>query len=314
MKNVLVTGANGFIGQAVCRDLLQRQFHVLPVVRHSSTIPNATIIKDEYDPQWDTLLKECQTIVHLAGRAHVAHDQSLETRALYIKENVELTLLLAQKAADLGVKRFIFISSIKVNGEETLNAKAFNPEDVPHPQDVYAESKWLAEEGLMKITSSTNLEVVIIRPPLVYGPGVKGNFSTLIKLVKKGLPLPLGGIQNQRSLVALDNLSDFIVLCADINASPKAANQVFLVSDGESVSTSSLIQRIADAYQLKLRLIPVPVALLKLLLKLFGKGEAAHRIFGSLKVNDIKARELLGWRPVISMDEQLRKMRDDKVH
>jgi len=312
--NILVTGANGFIGQAVCRDLSLRQFHVLPIVRNSSTIPNAIIIKDEYDPRWNTLLKECQTVVHLAGRAHVAHDKTPETRALYMKENVELTLHLAQKAADLGVKRFVFISSIKVNGEETQSAKSFNPEDAPHPQDVYAESKWLAEQGLMKIASTTNLEVVIIRPPLVYGPEVKGNFLTLIKLVKKGLPLPLGEIQNQRSLVALDNLSDFIALCADINASPKAANQVFLVSDGEPVSTGSLIQRIADVYQLKLRLIPVPVALLKLLLKLFGKGEAVHRIFGSLKVNDIKARELLGWRPVVSMDEQLRKMRDDTMH
>jgi nucleoside-diphosphate-sugar epimerase len=312
--NILVTGANGFIGQAVCRDLSLRQFHVLPIVRNSSTIPNAIIIQDEHDPRWDTVLKECQTIVHLAGRAHVAQDKTPETRALYMKENVELTLNLAQKAADLGVKRFVFISSIKVNGEETQNAKAFTPEDVPHPQDVYAESKWLAEQGLMTIARTTNLEIVIIRPPLVYGPGVKGNFSTLIKLVKKGLPIPLGGIQNQRSLVALDNLSNFIALCADINASPKAANQVFLISDGEPVSTGSLIQRIADAYQLKLRLIPVPVALLKFLLKLLGKGDAAHRIFGSLKVNDIKARELLGWRPVVSMDEQLRKMRDDTMH
>ena len=310
---VLVTGANGFIGRAVCRDLQQKHHEVLPVVRHACSLPNAVMVKDENDPKWDSLLEGCQTVIHLAGRAHVAYDNSPDTRALYISENVELTLNLARKAAKQGVKRFVFVSSIKVNGEQTIGSHAFSEEDTPNPQDLYAESKLLAERGLIEIAATCDLEVVIIRPPLVYGPGVKGNFLALIRLIKKGIPLPLGGIPNQRSLIALDNLSNFICLCADSSLSPKARNQIFLVSDGQTISTSELIQKIAQAYELKLRLIPLPISLFKMVLKMIGKTAVADRILGSLVINDRKAREVLGWHPVVSMNEQLRSMVNDAM-
>lgn len=228
--------------------------------------------------------------------------------AEYRRVNVQGTLALARQAAQAGVRRFIFLSSIKVNGERTGNGKSFCEADLPLPEDAYGLSKLEAEQGLMPLTQETGMEIVIIRPPLVYGPGVKGNFASMVRWVRKGIPLPFGAVRNKRSLVALENLVNFITLCADPERSPRAANEVFLISDGEDVSTTELLRKVACAYGVSPRLLPVPVGLLRIAAGVLGKRAVADRLLGSLVVDSSKARELLGWKPVISMDEQLRKM------
>ncbi|MBL1353048.1 MAG: NAD-dependent epimerase/dehydratase family protein, partial [Zetaproteobacteria bacterium] len=201
-------------------------------------------------------------------------------------------------------KRFVFISSIKVNGETTTGKPPFLPSDTYITTDPYGLSKLEAEQGLFKLAQETGMEVVVIRPPLIYGSNVKANFRKLIETVDKGVPLPLGAVHNQRSLVALDNLVDFIMLCAE---HPKAANETFLISDDDDVSTTLLLQRIAKALDKPSRLIPVPVGLMRFTARLVGKADVAERLFGSLQVNSSKAQTLLGWQPVISMDQQLKK-------
>ncbi len=221
--------------------------------------------------------------------------------------NVEGTLNLARQASNTGVKRFVFISSLKVNGENTQLGHAFSPNDNFVPKDPYALSKYEAEHGLLALAEETGMEVVIIRPPLVYGPHVKANFASMIKWVNRGVPFPFGMINNKRSLIALDNLVSFIIYCID---HPKASNEVFLVSDGEDVSTTELLQKIAKAFGKRSLLIPVPVWLMSFVAKLVGKADMANRLFGSLQVDSSKARELLGWVPEITMDKQLKKIAD----
>ena len=221
--------------------------------------------------------------------------------------NVEGTLNLARQAVKAGVKRFIFISSIKVNGIElTIGSRAFLEHDVPNPLDPYALSKYEAERGLLEIANSSNMEVVIIRPPLVYGRGVKGNFATMIKAVKFGLPLPFGLVNNVRSFVALDNLVDLIINCID---HPKRKSDI-LVSDGRDISIADLVKKISDAYGVKNKKFPIPVSLMKFALKLIRRGVVADRLFGNLLVDSSKAEKLLNWKPVLSMDEQLKIMAD----
>lgn len=222
--------------------------------------------------------------------------------------NVDLTLALARRAVANGVKRFVFLSSVKVNGEHTAPEQLFRPDDRPAPQDAYALSKWEAEQGLREIAKETGLEIVVIRPPLVYGPGVKGNFATLMRWVEKGVFLPLGAVHNRRSMIALENLVSFIALCADQMSSPQAQNQVFLVSDGTPVSTTELLQKIAFAYGRPGVLMPVPVSLMRFGASLVGKRNIADRLFESLAIDDSKARSILGWKPVVSMEEQLQRM------
>jgi nucleoside-diphosphate-sugar epimerase len=214
-----------------------------------------------------------------------------------------MTLALAELAADEGVKRFVFLSSIGVNGNNSV--MPFSEKDTPNPQEPYAISKYEAEQGLLVLAKKTGMQVVIIRPPLVYGPNAPGNFGTLVNWLRRAVPLPLGAINNKRSFVALDNLVSFIALCADRTRSPKAANQVFLISDGEDVSTTQLLSKVADALGKKRWLLPVPVGLMSFVARLIGKGDVANRLFGSLQVDSSKARDLLGWQPVITMDEQL---------
>jgi nucleoside-diphosphate-sugar epimerase len=221
---------------------------------------------------------------------------------------VKGTLNLARQAAAYGVKRFVFLSSVKVNGECTLNGCAFRAADIPAPEDAYGISKLEAEQGLMDLARETGMEVVIIRPPLVYGPGVKGNFASLVRWVRKGIPLPLGVVHNKRSLVALENLVDFIALCADPERSKLAANEVFLISDGEDVSTNGLLRKVANAYSVAPRLMPIPVLWIRTVARLLGKRAVADRLLGSLVVDSSKAWDLLGWKPVVSMDEQLKNM------
>jgi nucleoside-diphosphate-sugar epimerase len=231
-------------------------------------------------------------------------DNVSDLLAEYRKVNVDGTLNLVRQAAEAGVRRFIFISTIKVNGEQTLLSKLFTAEDTPAPEDAYGISKMEAEQGLQALAAETGMEVVIIRPPLVYGPGAKGNFASMIKLIEKGLPLPLGAIHNKRSLVALDNLIDLIITCID---HPAAANQVFLAGDDEDLSTTELLQGVARAMGKPARLVPVPVGLLMFGATVVGKKAMAQRLLGSLQVDISKARNLLGWQPPLSVGEGLKR-------
>jgi nucleoside-diphosphate-sugar epimerase len=231
-------------------------------------------------------------------------DTATDPLTAFRTANVDGTLNLARQAAAAGVKRFVFISSVKVNGEFTLSGRAYSEADAPKPEDAYGQSKHEAEQGLRQIASDTGMEVTIIRPPLVYGPGVKANFASLMRAVQRGWPLPLGAVHNQRSFVALDNLVDFIVTCI---THPQAANQTFLVSDGQDLSTPDLIRRMARAMNRPARLLSVPVWALKAGASLLGKGDAVQRLCGNLQVDISKSRELLGWSPPISVDEGLRR-------
>jgi UDP-glucose 4-epimerase len=244
------------------------------------------------------------TVVHLAARVHVMRDTEAYPLAAFRVVNVVETLSLARQAAAAGVRRFVFISSVKVNGETTQPGHPFTADDAPAPLDPYGISKMEAEQGLRQIAAETGMEVVIIRPPLVYGPGVKANFSAMMRWLQRGVPLPLGAIDNQRSLVALDNLVDLIITCI---SHPAAANQTFLVSDGEDVSTSELLRRMGRAMGRPARLLPVPAGLLKLAATLAGRRDMAQRLCGSLQVDIEKTRQLLGWSPPLTLDQGLKK-------
>lgn len=251
---------------------------------------------------WQKALDGIGAVIHAAARSHIIQDKAPNPLAEYRKVNVEGTLNLARQAAAAGVKRFIFISSIGVNGN--ANNQPFSADDVPAPAELYAQSKWEAEKGLWDITNNSGMELVIVRPPLVYGPDAPGNFGNLVRWVEKDIPLPLGAIHNKRSLVGLDNLVDLIITCID---HPAAANQVFLAGDGEDLSTSDLLRRVAKAMGKPSRLIPVPAGLLQLGATLLGKKAMAQRLLGSLQVDISKTRDLLGWTPPVSVDEGLRR-------
>lgn len=309
---ILVTGANGFIGGALCQHLAASGQQVVPVVRRPCDVPDARILMaDDDDAAWSAVLAGCDSVVHLAARAHVMHEHERDPLQAFRAVNVDMTLQLARRAAAAGVRRFVFMSTIKVNGEASVSGSPFGADDLPAPQDSYAASKQEAEAGLLGIARDTGLEVVIIRPPLVYGPGVKGNFASLIRWVRKGVPLPLGAVNNQRSLVAVDNLVDLVACVADRKNTPQAVNQVFLVSDGEDLATPELLRKIALAYRVPVRLIPVPERWLQGVARLTGKPAEMDRLLGSLVVDTTKTQELLGWRPVVSMDQQLHRMATD---
>ena len=260
---------------------------------------------------WADAMNEKQCIVHLAARVHVMHESACDSLAQFRMVNVERTLHLARQAAAAGVKRYIFISSIKVNGEQTQPGHPFHADDAPAPQDPYGISKMEAEIGLRTIAQETGMEVVVIRPPLVYGPGVKANFASMVKWLQRGIPLPLGSIHNRRSLVALDNLVDLIITCIH---HPAAANQTFLVSDGEDVSTTELLRRMGAALGRPARLLPVPQYLLEWGASLVGKRDVAQRLFSSLQVDMDKTRQLLGWVPPVSLEQGLLQMAQSVQH
>jgi len=307
---VLVTGASGFIGRGLVAYLLARGSEVVPVVRRASEIPNERVLNLEDRDAWCAALEGCDSVVHLAGRAHVMRETATDPAQAFNTANVDNTLTVARYAAAAGVPRFVFLSTVKVNGESTQPGQCFHADDKPDPQDDYARSKLAAEEALFELSEKTGLEVVVIRPPLVYGPGVKGNFAQLIRWGTGRIPLPLGAIDNARSMIALDNLLQFMRLCADRAASPKAANQVFLVADGPAVSTTQLLRNVAIAFGRGPWLVPVPGALLRWMARLLGKSDTADKLLGSLVVSDEKARALLGWKPSMDPNEQLRGMHD----
>ncbi len=309
-KRILVTGANGFVGEALMRRLMgEGKYEPLGTVRGLDSCRDVrcecVAVGDiASDTQWRNALEGVNVVVHTAARAHVMAETEVDALDAYRGVNVEGTRRLAEQAAEAGVRRFVFLSSVKVNGEETAPGSPFRADDAPSPEDDYGRSKWEAEQALREVAEKTGLEVVIIRPPLVYGPGVKGNFATMMDWVAKGVPLPLGAINNRRSLVALDNLVDLISVCID---HPAAANQVFLAGDGEDLSTTELLRRVGKAMDLSARLAPVPTRLLKLGAAMLGKGDMARRLLGSLQVDISKARDVLGWKPAISVDEGLRR-------
>jgi len=305
---VRVTGANGFVGCEVLKRLnLTSGLQAVGSVRRAAGSIGVTVVEVgdlTAQTDWSMALAFADTVVHLAARVHVMHDTEVDPLAAFRVVNVGGTLNLARQAAVAGVKRFVFISSIKVNGEFTLSGRAFTEVDPPNPQDAYGQSKHEAEQGLRQIAFDTGMEVVIIRPPLVYGLGVKANFAALMRAVQRGWPLPLGAVHNQRSLVALSNLVDFIVICI---THPQAANQTFLVSDGQDLSTTELVLGMAQAAGVPARLLPVPVWALQAGASLLGKGDAVQRLCGNLQVDISKARSLLGWVPPVSVEEGLRR-------
>jgi len=307
---VLVTGANGFVGQAVwLRFNGMSGVTAIGSVRHAGKVADAgvplvTVGELSAQTDWSGALAGVEAVVHTAARVHVMQETTADPLTEFRRVNVQGTLKLARQAAAAGVRRFVFVSSIKVNGESTQLGSPFKADDEPAPLDAYGVSKMEAEQGLRELATQTGMEVVIIRPPLVYGPGVKANFAAMMRWLQRGVPLPLGAIHNQRSLVALGNLVDLIVLCL---THPAAANQTFLVSDGEDVSTTELLRRMGQAMGHPARLIPVPAGWLKLAAALVGKQDVAQRLCGSLQVDIEKTRRLLGWNPPLTLDQGLKK-------
>ncbi|OUR72752.1 UDP-glucose 4-epimerase [Methylophaga sp. 41_12_T18] len=307
---LFLTGLNSFLSQSLIRRLGDTEHSVSGSIRPFSTFKNniiENITQNELlpDENWSEAILGVDVVIHTAARAHILHEIAADPLKEYRNINTASTLHLAKQAAEAGASRFIFISSIGVNGNS--NTLPFKELDKPAPQEPYAISKYEAEQGLLKIAEETGMEVVIIRPPLVYGPGVKANFLSMIKWVERGIPLPFGAINNQRSLVALDNLVDFIIHCID---HPKAANEIFLISDDEDVSTTQLLRKVALALGKRSMLIPIPVSWMKFVAKRLGKQAVTERLFSSLQVDSSKARDLLGWQPVTTMDEQLTKTVD----
>ena len=304
---LLITGATGFIGKALIVELVQQNFNISIAVRYKTNLftdkVKQFVVGDFSDnPDFSTSLAKVDCIIHLAGKAHVIDKDKTSVLDEFRKINTELTLSLAKQAITAGSKRFIFLSSIGVNGNQT--DVPFLETDTPNPQESYALSKYEAEQGLLKLAKNRNLEVVIIRPPLVYGNNAPGNFGRLLHWAgaKLMFPLPLGVVHNTRSLIAIDNLVSFIITCT---SHPKAANEIFLISDDGSLSTTQLLKKIAKAFNKKAFLLPVPVSWMIFMAKILGREADAVRLFSSLVVDSSKARKLLNWSPVVTMNEQL---------
>jgi len=305
-QSVFLTGATGFVGSAVMRRLVADGFSVTAAVRNEADLVAHGVRIAHFDSfetaDWGEQLWGVDSVVHCAARVHVMNDTESDPLAAFRKVNVEGTLHLARQAAEAGVRRFVFISSIKVNGEGTQPGKAYTADDLPDPRDPYGVSKMEAEQRLRELANHTAMDVVIIRPVLVYGPGVKANFLNMMRWLDKGIPLPFGAIHNARSLVALDNLVDLIITSL---VHPHAANQIFLVSDGEDLSTTQLLCRMGRALGKSARLIPFPSWMLSSAANLLGKRALSQRLCGSLAVDIGKTRSLLQWTPPVSVDSAL---------
>jgi UDP-4-keto-D-QuiNAc 4-reductase len=311
---LLVTGANGFVGNAAARHLAQNH-QVLGQVRtlaqiemlSNSELPEQRILGLQADltdiSGFTNALQGCHAVLHCAARVHQVRETAADPLAAYRQVNRDATLALARAAAQAGVKRFVFLSSVKVHGEFSPAGKPFKHDDVLQPIDLYGLSKYEAEQGLKDIAAQTGMQVVIVRPPLVYGPGVKANFLSMMRWLQRGVPLPLGAIRNQRSLIGLGNLVDLLEHCI---THPAAANQTFLASDGQDVSTTELLHTMAAALQVKPRLLPVPQAWLEGALGLAGRGGMAQRLCGNLAVDISHTRATLGWIPPCTLEDGLR--------
>ncbi|ODT33269.1 MAG: hypothetical protein ABS55_13590 [Lautropia sp. SCN 70-15] len=304
---VLVTGATGFVGAALVPALQARGWRVRAAMRSPgrTAADEEAVVGSLGEPfDWAPALHGVDRVVHLAARVHVMQDTAADPLAEFRRTNVAGTLALAGAAADAGVRRFVFVSSIKVNGEGTREGVPFGADDPPAPVDPYGVSKREAEDALFQIGRSTGMEVVVVRPPLVYGPGVKANFEAMMRWLMRGLPLPLGAVRNRRTLVGLDNLVDLIATCLE---HPAATGEIFLAGDAEDLSTTDLLRRLAAALGVRPRLLPVPAALLESAAALLGKRAVARRLCGNLQVDIGKARRLLAWTPPVPVDEGLRR-------
>jgi len=309
MKKVMLTGASGFVGRSLLERLHQEGYELVvpsrtPLAGAPVGVCNPLVGELAADVDWGGSLENVSVVIHSAARVHVMNDTADDPLVEFRKANFDGTVSLARQAAAVGVRRFVFISSIKVNGEGTEPGQPYRADDTPAPQDPYGVSKMEAEQALRAVASETGMEVVIIRPVLVYGPGVKANFRSMMSWLSKGVPLPLGATGNKRSLVAVDNLVDLIATCIE---HPAAANQTFLVSDGEDLSTTQLLQRMGSALGRPARLLPVPASLLQASAAMLGRRAIAQRLCGSLQVDITKTRELLGWTPPVSVDDALRR-------
>lgn len=302
----LVTGASGMVGRSLCNQLRRRGNVVRAAFRSEAVrlegVESIVVGSIDADTDWSAALEDIDVVVHLAARVHVMKDAAADPLAEFRKVNVAGTLALGRQAAVSNVKRMVFVSSIKVHGEYTLPGQSFGELDAPSPKDCYALSKCEAERGLREVALETGMELTIVRPPLIYGPGVKANFETLARAIRHGWILPLGGIKNQRSMIALDNMVDFIFTCS---THPKAANEAFLVSDGEDMSTTELVCGLARAMGVPVRLVTLPVWAITTAATLLGAGGKAQRLLGNLQVDISKARSVLGWQPHISVSEGL---------
>jgi nucleoside-diphosphate-sugar epimerase len=311
MQSCMVTGATGFVGAALCRKLHESGVFVKAAYRRSGSVPNfplevtpVAIGSIGPESQFSRVLDKVDTVLHLAARVHVMKDTDKEPLAAFRNLNTFGTETLARQAAAAGVRRFVYVSSIKVNGESTSTDIAFTEFDPHLPRDPYGISKSEAELALHRVTGETGMEIVIVRPPLVYGPGVKGNFERMLQALRRGLPLPLGTIDNRRSLVYVENLVDALVLCAN---HPAAANNTYLVSDDEDVSTPELLRKLAEALGTSARLFPAPRSFLRLGGAIFGKTEVVERLLDSLLVDSGKIKRELGWTPPFTLTEGLKK-------
>jgi len=302
----LVTGASGFIGKLLCTELLRQGQSVRAAVRSANSLVEnvEVVVVGSIDGQtdWTDALRGVDAVIHLAARVHVMHEDASDPLDEFRKVNVVGTEHLARSAAVNGVKRLVYVSSIKVNGEATHSGNKFTEADTPSPQDPYGMSKCEAEQVLHRVAEETGLEVVIVRPPLVYGAGVKGNFAQMLRVLAKGIPLPLASVRNLRSLIYVENLVDALIVCA---THPDAAGKIYLVSDGEDISTPDLLRRLGTALGRPARLFPCPQALLKLAGQLTGKSDQVERLLGSLRVDSGKICRELNWTPPCSLQQGL---------
>ncbi len=306
-KKIMVTGPTGFIGRKLCANLRGYGYRVMGALHRrpdgGSQLDNSDelVVVGNIDAmtQWSQALSEVDSVIHLAARVHVMRERATDSLAAYRATNTLGTINLARSAAAAGVRRMVFVSTIKVNGESTED-KPFKETDAPCPVDAYAISKWEAEQAILQIGRETGLEVVIVRPPLVYGPGVKGNYLRLLHMVNRGLPMPFGACHNKRSLVFLENFVDLLTHCL---SQTEASGQIFLVSDGEDLSTPELVARLAKALDKSPRLIPIPPAWLEIAAKLIGKPGLYDRLCGSLQLDIDHTRKTLKWTPPVSVDE-----------
>ena len=311
---ILVTGANGFVGHHVAIKLSELpNYEVRACIRENKNhnlpenikiFSNLDLIKKN---DWNLALSRVNCIIHCAARVHIMHDKSTNPLTEFRKINVHATIELAKQAITNKVKRFIYLSSIKVNGENSLIGKPFTAEDPVNPCDPYAISKMEAEQALISLAKQTTMEIVIIRPPLIYGTGVKANFKSMINWINKSIPLPLNNIKNKRSFVSIENLIDFIKLCI---VHPKAANQVFLVGDGEDLSTTELLIKIANALNKPLFWLPIPLGIVRLFAKIFNKYNLNNKLFDNLQIDLNKNKKLLGWEPLININFSLKLIAD----
>jgi nucleoside-diphosphate-sugar epimerase len=304
-KIVLITGATGFVGGPLCTEMLRQQWHVKAASRTRDRFPPGVepVLVGRIDEMtdWANAVSNVDVVMHLAARVHVMKDTAADPLAEFLKVNLHGTINLARQAAQAGVKRLVFVSSIKVNGEST-KVHAFTETDKSNPKDAYAESKWQAEQALHRVAVETGLEIVIIRPPLIYGPQVKGNFIRLFKAIDKGIPLPLAAATNIRNLVYVDNLVAALAACAVHRA---AAGKTYLVSDGDDTSVSMLVEKIAQLLGRNNRSFYFPVSLLRVAGALLGHSEQVDRLFDSLRISDQKIRTELVWAPPYTLEQGL---------